>query len=821
MARVYEISFRLGAQMAGDFAKTMQSGGAALGQLNQRIAEIGKNQSSLAQLTKLRQQVGESSREYNQARQRVAELGKAISNTANPTKEMTRQFERAKREVSQAKTRLDQKRESLRQLNTTLGTTGQSTAELVRRQEELAKSAEQARKAQTNLQDAISARDANMQKRGQLRGQMMDAVALAATLAAPIKVAMDFEQSMAKVGAVSRASGEDLKRLTGTARELGATTNWSASQAADGMQFLAMAGFNTNQTIAAMPGMLDLASAGAIDLGSAADIASNILSGFSMEAEQMGRLGDVLTSTFTSSNTNLNMLGETMKYVAPIANATGVSLEQAAAMTGKLGDAGIQGSKAGTALRAVINRLAAPSGEAAKAINQLGIDVADADGNMRDVPTILAEMDEAMRNMGSAARAEMTSAVFGMEAASAATILLGQAGSGSLQQYTSSLMESGAAARVANEQNNTAAGAMRRLGSASESIGITLGNVLLPPLARMAELFATGIGVVDSLAQQFPVLTQVVVIGTAALIALKIATIAGGYAWTFIKGAWLSGVVALRTVQAALTLARLRLIGFSAAQVAAAAKTKLITAAQWLWNAAMTANPIGLIIAGIAGLVAAGVALYKNWDRVSAFFTATWERIKGLFMKFHPLGWVLGGFSKLLSFLNNFSLFSSGAKILQTMASGIRSAVGAPIEAVKGALQRVRNYLPFSDAKVGPLSQLTASGQSILETLGKGMEQVSASKITSPLSVFGSALKALPGLPGAALDSMASRATGGGQGQAGGGTGVTVHLTQEININGAGQNVAEQARAGAAAGVQDLATQMQQILNNERRLSYA
>jgi phage-related tail protein len=178
---------------------------------------------------------------------------------------------------------------------------------------------------QRRMQASLRAQDANTARRGELRGQLFDAVALGATLAAPVRVAMEFEQSMAKVGAVARASGEELTRLTATARQLGATTNWTASQVAEGMQFLAMAGFNTEQTIAAMPGMLSLASAGAIDLGAAADIASNILTGFNMRAEEMGRLGDVMTNTFTTSNTNLQMLGESMKYVAPVAAATGVS----------------------------------------------------------------------------------------------------------------------------------------------------------------------------------------------------------------------------------------------------------------------------------------------------------------------------------------------------------------------------------------------------------------------------------------------------------------------------------------------------------------
>ena len=148
------------------------------------------------------------------------------------------------------------------------------------------------------------------------------------TVGLSVKVAADFEQAMSRVGAVSRASEEDMALLTAQARELGATTAFSASQAAEGMEYLAMAGFDTQQIIAAMPGLLDTAAAAGESLGSTADIVSNILSGFGLEAEETGRVADVLTATFTSSNTTLGSLGETMKMVAPVAASLGSALRK-------------------------------------------------------------------------------------------------------------------------------------------------------------------------------------------------------------------------------------------------------------------------------------------------------------------------------------------------------------------------------------------------------------------------------------------------------------------------------------------------------------
>lgn len=820
MARVFEVSFKLGAQLAGSFAKTMQGASSSLNQLNNRIGEMNKAQHSIQTLTNLRRTVLDSTRAYQAARQKVAELGREISASDQPTKEMIRNYERAQREVTQTKNTLMSQREQLKQLNTTLGTTGTSTRELIKRQEELAQAAEKARGAQASLNKTMQAQQENMAKRGEMRGQLFDAAGLALAMAAPIKIAANFEQAMAKVGAVSNATDADMAKLTATARQLGASTSWSASQAAEGMQFLAMAGFSTQQTMAAMPGMLNLASAGATDLGTAADIASNILSGFNMKAEEMGRLGDVLTNTFTTSNTNISMLGETMKYVAPIAASTGVSLEQAAAMAGKLGDAGIQGSNAGTALRSVISRLAAPTGEAAASLRRLGIETQDASGNLRSVPEILAEMDAAMYGMGTAARAELTSTIFGLEAASAATVLLGQAGTGNLQAYAEKLTQSGTAARVAAKQNDTAMGAMKRLSSAAESIAITMGNILLPTLAAGAERLAAMVGVVDGLAQQFPMLTTVLVGGTAALIALKVATIAGGYAFTFLKGAWLQGVAVLKTLRVAYLLTTGATVASTNASKAAIIVSKAMTAAQWLFNAAMTANPIGLVIVAIAALTAAGIALYKNWDTVVAFFGSAWDKMKNLIADFSPLDWMMSGFNALTNWLSNFSLFDSGAKMLSTLSSGITSAISQPVDAIKGALAKVRAYLPFSDAKIGPLSELTASGQAILNTIGDGMGKVNVAGLMAPLAGMGAAVDSL--VPGKrdTMDAATGRITAAKSGTTTNG-GVTLHLTQNITLGaGVGADAANQAREGAAAGANDMLIALKRAMDQERRLSF-
>lgn len=459
---------------------------------------------------------------------------------------------------------------------------------------------------------------ANQARRSALMGEAFGVAALAGSLAASLRPAINFERSMAEVAAVARADDEELAKLTETARELGATTPWAASEAAAGMKFLAMAGFEASETIDAMPGMLQLASAGAIDLARASDIASNILTGFGMQAGEMGYLGDVLTNTFTSSNTDLGMLGETMKYVAPNAQALGVSLEQTAAMAGKLGDAGIQGSQAGTALRAMMLRLAALPKPAADAMAQLGVQTVDASGNLRDMPTILAEVNEGLQRLGTGEQAKLINDIFGMEAASAAAVLLEQAGSGALQAYAETLSETGSAARIAAQMNDTAAGAIKRLQSMTENLAISVGSILLP---QIVELLDTIIPVIESVriwAEAHPELISMIFKLTAGLLFFRL----GSIALRWVLFSMLTPI--LQVIRAAGWLLVL-LPRLGRALLALLNPMKLVRGALIAIRLAFLATGIGALLAGVA---MAGIWIYNNWEGLQTFFVGFWRTFR-------------------------------------------------------------------------------------------------------------------------------------------------------------------------------------------------
>jgi TP901 family phage tail tape measure protein len=298
--------------------------------------------------------------------------------------------------------------------------------------------------------------------------------------AATVKTAADFEASMDKVAAVSGATGRDFEKLEEQAQELGATTKFSASEAASGMQYLAMAGFDTQEVLSAMPGLLDLAASGALDLGMAADIASNIMSGFTIDASEAGHVSDVLAKAASSANTNVEQLGLAMQYLAPVSNALGWSMEEATSAVMALSDAGLQGEKAGAAFSTSLTRLTSPSKEAAGVIKDLGFEFFTAEGTMRSLPGVIKEIEKGTKGLTQEQKAAAISTVFGQEAYKAWAVLL-EKGSGALDKNTKMLEKSdGAAKKMADTMNENTKGSFKEMMSAAEGLAIELGNTLLP-----------------------------------------------------------------------------------------------------------------------------------------------------------------------------------------------------------------------------------------------------------------------------------------------------------------------------------------------------
>ncbi len=319
-------------------------------------------------------------------------------------------------------------------------------------------------------------------------------VASAALAAAPLAVSApvfaSFEQSMARVRALTNATEKDFERLSAEAKHLGETTVFSASQAADAMGFFALAGYSVDQILKSIGPTLDLAAAGQLDIAQAADIAAKIMAGMGIEADRLGDAVDVLTKAMTTANTDLNQLGDAMKFVGPIAKSAGIAFEEIVAAIQLLSNAGIQGEMAGTSLRGAILALTSPSKEAADELAKLRVNVLGAQGDVRPLADIIEDLNRAMDGLGSGERLEILGRIFPARQAAGVAELLSQ-GATKLRQYTHALKNAGGtASRIAGVQLNTLKGQATILRSALEGLGIAVGESLVGPL-RVATHFIT------------------------------------------------------------------------------------------------------------------------------------------------------------------------------------------------------------------------------------------------------------------------------------------------------------------------------------------
>lgn len=414
--------------------------------------------------------------------------------------------------------------------------------------------------------------------------------------AAIVKVSGNFEAAMNGVKAVSGAAGDEFDALRDKAKELGATTAFSASEAANGMEFLAMAGMNTEQVLSTIPNALNLAAAGGIELAQSADILSNVMTGMGLAAEESGRAADVLAKAAASANVDIGMIGESMKYVAPISKQLGISLEDTAAMVGVLGNAGIQGSEAGTALRAVYSRLATDN-KAKAHFEALGIAIQDAEGNMRPMTSLLSELGEATEDMAAADALKIFKDAVGAEAMSAFGVSIDSIKDGSLQELINKLNEAeGSAKAMADTKMEGFEGAMKGLASAGEALMIAIGESGL--LDIVTDLTARFADFVRQLADTNPEIFKTIGIVAGVVLAF-------------------SGLVlAIAGIGSVIGTAISAFTGMIAV-------AKLVVA-----GVGLLISPVGLAVAAIAALVAVGVLLYKNWDTIKEKASEIWESIK-------------------------------------------------------------------------------------------------------------------------------------------------------------------------------------------------
>ena len=299
---------------------------------------------------------------------------------------------------------------------------------------------------------------------------------------AAVKTAADFDSAMSKVAAVSGATGSDLEALRDKAREMGEKTKFSASEAAEAMNYMAMAGWKTEDMLSGIDGVMNLAAASGEDLATTSDIVTDALTAFGLTAKDSGHFADILAAASSNANTNVSMMGETFKYCAPIAGALGFSAEDTAEAIGLMANAGIKGSQAGTSLRTIMNNLSGEVKICGSSIGEVTVATTNADGSMRDLSDILADCRTAFSGLSESEKAAAAESLVGKNAMSGFLALM-NAGEADIEKISSAIDNcDGSAASMAETMNDNLAGQLQILKSQLEELAISFGELLMPAI---------------------------------------------------------------------------------------------------------------------------------------------------------------------------------------------------------------------------------------------------------------------------------------------------------------------------------------------------
>ena len=757
----------------------------SLHQTRRELSEMRRTHRDIAEFRELRQGLASTASRLRAAQARVTELAGAMRGAGQPTRAMTRQFEGARREAAALASEHERQSVRVHSLRERLSAAGINTRNLAEHQRNLT---DQTRRANRTLRDQeealarvgrqqqrLHAARAQFQNARQTAGGLVSASAASGALGGGmlygakhlLTSGYEFDAAMSKVQALARIDRDstELSALRAQARTLGATTSFTATDAASGQGFLAMAGFSPDQILKAMPGVLSMAKAGDTDLARTADISSNILTGFGIKAGDMNRVADVLTMTFTTSNTTLETLGGTMKYVGPVARAAGMSLEQAAATAGLLGNAGIQATQAGTTLRSMLLRLSAPTSGASAALKELGVRALAAQGNVRDIPSILRDVAAATEQLGSGSRLNYLKKIFGEEPAAGMSELIAQQGAQGIDKYVAILRNaSGTAQGVASVMANNLKGDLLTAQSAFADLGISVSDAVNPALRTLTRIVTGYLNRASQWVQENPRLAR-----TLAVITLTL----GG----------LLAVLSALALMAATVIGPLALLrlGLTTLGIQGAVLARLLTFASVAWRAfsaaamvagrALLANPIGIAIAAIA---AAAFLIYRYWEPIKAFFQGLWRAIRAAFAdglsgiaaalgKWSPLGLLQQPLVAAISLLGAL-LPARFAGLGQSLISGLVQGLTAGLGTVKSAITNLANSsVAWFKAKLGihsPSRVFGELGGFIGQGAAVGMEQQQArvARAALGLATVAASAFALPAIAaGAQLTMSAAR----------------------------------------------------------------
>ena len=673
---------------------------------------------------------------------KVAELSKAYEESKEATGENSEETKKLKTELDKAEKQLATTEAQTTKYEAAVKKQG---AAVTQAEADLANMEVQLRDVNAELArqkfDEYAEKAGKVGQAVQTAGQHMMKVttAIGGMAAASVTVAANFEQQMSKVQAISGATAEDTDRLTESARQWGRDTKYSATEAGEAFEYMALAGWKTDDMLEGIGGILNLAAASAMDLGTASDIVTDYLTAFGLSAKDAGKFADEMAYAMSHSNTTTEALGEAYKNCAATAASMGYSVEETTAVLMTMANAGVKGGEAGTALNAIMTRLATDTKGCATELSKYGVEVYDAQGNMNSLSSILTGVRGVWNNLTDEQQANLAKTIAGTNQFSALqTIMSGLsdeaiASGMSFSDYSEALQNcDGTASDMAATMQDNLLGRLTQLKSKLEDVGITIGNSLMPFMEK-------AVAKIGELADKFASLSpqqQETILKIAGVVAAlgPLLTITG-------KAITVSGQISKGVGK---VVGKLAEMGTTAGGA---------TGGMSVLKGALTAitSPVGIAIAAIAGITAVVVTLWKTNEDFRNKITEIWNRIKSVFTEFgqhitdklNSLGFDFENFGEVVK-----AIWEGFCNVLAPIIEGVFNNIAIFIETTLNVITGVFDL--FVSLFTGDWSGAWDAVKGIFESVWNGLKEY----ISNILNTIKGVADAFLGLFGTSWDEV-------------------------------------------------------------------
>lgn len=540
-ARQFQFFFQLTAALGPNFSKTFKTANSTMTLLGDNLKEVRNKLKDVSAYQKQQTAVERSKQRVTDLEKEHERLQAEYDATGGESEKLKKKLEANTEALAKARDKAADETEKLEEMGQALQEAGINTDNLAKNTEELQKQYDRLQKSQEKVAAINEKIDKNNAAIAQTKSQLTGTIgAIAAVGTAiyvgPVKKAAEFQEQMSGVKAISGATTEEIAQLSNKAKEMGASTKFTATEAGQAMEYMAMAGWKTEDMLGGIEGIMNLAAASGEDLAGVSDIVTDALTAFGLSASDAGHFSDVLAQASSNANTNVSMMGSTFQKVAPVAGALGYSVEDMSLGIGLMANASIKAEVAGTSLKTALANMAKPTDAQAAAMEKYGISLTNADGSMKSFGDVVKNLRSSLGGLSEAEQVAAATTIFGKESF-AGMLAIVNASEADFNKLTDAVYNcDGAAKQMAETKLDNLNGSITLAQSAFDALQVELGELLLPTLTEGVKRFTEIVNAVTNFVRENPQATKTIAKVAVALAGLKVGGLAAKLGFLEVKG---------------------------------------------------------------------------------------------------------------------------------------------------------------------------------------------------------------------------------------------------------------------------------------------